>query len=97
MSNVVIFVDGDSVPASELMKLQKATSRGLGEIRSAISAGTPIVEREIFEGNFEDHASLVREVLTVLEDGALKHRIYELPEGETMETFVVDRFLASNQ
>ncbi len=57
-----------------------------------------IVEREIFDENYDDHATLIRSVLAVLEDAELRHRIYELPEGSTMETCdFVDRCLVSTE
>ncbi len=86
MSKIVIFVDGTAAPANALMALQRATGRGLGELRTAIGRGDPIFEREIFDGDYEEHASVVRAVVRSLEDAAIPSRIYELPEGETMES-----------
>lgn len=96
MSKVLIFIDDENVAAANLVQLQNATRLGLGEIRSAISSGKPIVEREIFDSNYDEHAALIRNVLAAVEDGEIKHRIYELPESETMETYdLADRCLVS--
>ena len=82
MSKIVIVVDLTAAPANALVALQRATGRGLGELRTAIGRGDPIFERQIFDGDYEEHASVVRS----LEDAAIPIRIYELPEGETMES-----------
>jgi len=86
MSNIVIFVDGTAIAASTLLGLQRITGRGLAEIRTAIGKGKPIFQREIFDANYEEHASMIRKIVACLKDDSVRERIYEIPEGETMES-----------
>ena len=86
MSNIVIFVGDKVADASVLVKIQRVTGRGLSDIRNAIQHGTPIFEREIFDANYEEHASTIRAVIGCLEDASVPSRIYEIPEGETMKS-----------
>lgn len=86
MSNIVIFVDDNDASASALMELKNATGRSLIEIRSAVENATPVVEREIFDESYDEYAAMLRRVVGSIEALGLTHRIYELPEGETMDT-----------
>lgn len=96
MSNVVIYVDDTGVLPTGLIELQKATGRSLSDIRSSLTSGNPIFEHELFDSRYDDHAALIRNVLYVIETNNMKHRIYELPEGETMDSCAfVDRCLVS--
>ncbi len=47
---------------------------------------SPIVELELYDGDFEAHTILLRSVVACIEEFALKSRIYELPEGTTLQT-----------
>ena len=96
MSNIVIYVDETSVPAELLIQLQQATGKSLSDIRSALASGTPVYEHTLFDSRYDDHAAVIRNVLTVLETNNAKHRIYEFPERETIESCTfADRCLVS--
>ena len=86
MSNIVIYVDETGVPAELLIQLQQATGKSLRDIRSALASGTPVFEHTLFDSRYDDHAAVIRNVSTVLEANNAKHRIYEFPEGETIES-----------
>jgi len=86
MSNIVIFIDDKSANASALMHLKNTTRRSLSEIRSAIENETPIIEREIFDESYDEHAAMLRRVIESIETHKLAHRIYEIPEGETLDS-----------
>ena len=86
MSNIVIFIDDKNANASALMQLKNATGRSLSEIRSAVENETPVVEREIFDEAYDEHAAMLRRVIESIETLELSHRIYEIPEGETMDS-----------
>jgi len=84
---IAIFIDKvDAIPAVQLMDLHKVLKCSLGELRQLLASGEPIVAREIFDNDFDQHAALIRNVLLVIEDGNLEHRIYELPEGRGIKT-----------
>ncbi|WP_425396867.1 hypothetical protein [Aeoliella sp.] len=96
MSNIVIYVDTTNVSASGLIDLHRATGLPLSEVRRVIASGKPVIEQEIFDANYDDHAALIRSVLRAIESGGMEYRIYELPEGETTESCTfVDRCLVS--
>lgn len=86
MSTIVITIEEPAVPPSALMELHRTTGRGLGDIRSAISRGEPIFEQEIFGANYEEHGSMIRAIVACLRNASVPCRIYELPEGHTMES-----------
>jgi hypothetical protein len=86
MSNIVIYVDETSVSAELQIQLQQAMRKSLSDIRSALASGTPVFEQTLFDSRYDDHAAVIRNVLTVLEIKDAKHRIYEFPEGESIES-----------
>ena len=93
MSNIAILIDDHTVNASLLVRLQRISKRGIGDIRDAIQQGQPVFEQELFDANYEEHASLIRSVIGCLEESSAPCRVYELPEGETMESCPsVDRY-----
>ena len=86
MSNIVIFLDQEANRPDVVLRLQKATQKSLSDIRSALTNNTPVVEVELFEGDYSSHAKMLRAVMSCMDEVSLGSRIYELPEGETMET-----------
>ena len=86
MSNIVIILNTAEVPGKTLMSLQGATGRSLIDLRGAIAKGKPLYDRNIVLGDLEEIALSVRAFLGCLENLNLPFQIYELPEGETMET-----------
>ena len=86
MSNIVIFMDKEANRAEVVLRLQKATQKSLSDIRSSLASNTPIVEVELFEGDYDSHAKMLRAVMACMDELSLGSRIYELPEGETMES-----------
>ena len=88
MSIIVFILNTAEVPGKTLMRLQGATRRSLIDLRGAIAKGKPLYERNIVLGDLEENALSVRAILGCLEELNLPFRIYELPEGETLETCV---------
>ncbi|RCS44019.1 hypothetical protein DTL42_17970 [Bremerella cremea] len=86
MSNIVIFLDQEANRADVVLRLQKATQKSLSDIRSSLMNNAPVVEVELFEGDYDSHAKMLRAVMSCMLELSLGCRIYELPEGETMET-----------
>ena len=86
MSTIVIFVADPAMSATAIMRLQRITGRGIAEIRNAITQGEPIFEREIFDSDYEEHAAMIRGIVRHLQEASLPSKIYEIPEGETMES-----------
>ena len=95
MSNIVILLDDRNPSASALMDLQKATGKGLAEIRAAITSNLPLLEQEVFNAAFDAHASQIRRVLDAIEAHDIQHRLYELPEGRGYGETADDRWLIS--
>ncbi len=86
MSKIVIVVSGSAAPAHTMMALHRATGRGLSELRTTIGQGDPVFEQTILDGDYEEHATVIRAVVQSLLDASIPFQIYELPEGETMES-----------
>ncbi|MBF7142697.1 MULTISPECIES: hypothetical protein [Pseudomonas] len=80
MSVIVIVLD--EVPsAKNLLSFQRLFNVSLQSIKSACSAAHPLLEIEIFDGDYQAHADLIRSVLKVVKDENLKADFYELPFG----------------
>ena len=86
MSRIVFILDDAANRADIVMRLQRLTGRGLNEIRNALTDSSPVVEIDLYEGDFDSHATLLRSVLNCINEFSLRSKIYELPEGQTMKT-----------
>lgn len=83
MARIVFFLDESANRPEALMRLQKATGCSLSEIRGAIREDNALLDVELFDSQYDDHASLLRSVMACVDDFSLNYRIYELPEGES--------------
>lgn len=80
----VIVVVLDEVPnAKNLLRFQRLFNVSLQSIKSACSTAHPLLEIEIFDGDYQAHADLIRTVLKVVKDENLKADFYELPFGSS--------------
>lgn len=86
MPNIVVIVNEKNVEMSVLKELHKILGGSLTKIRTKISKGLPIVEKEIFDGKYEEKASLLRKLIFLISCTGLEVAVYELPEGDSFET-----------
>lgn len=86
MSNIVVVLKESVVEISVLKELHKILGGSLTEIRTAISKGLPIVEMEIFDNQYEEKASLLRNLISLIRSSRFGVEVYELPEGNSFET-----------
>ena len=86
MSNIVVYLSHDANRADAVHRLHKVTQKSLNDVRTSLVNNAPLLEVELFEGDYDSHARMLRELLACLDELSLGSRIYELPEGETMET-----------
>ncbi|MNH00130.1 hypothetical protein D3C79_593160 [compost metagenome] len=56
MSVITIVMEGGGVSASVLMKLHRVLGVPLLQLKSTILAHEPVLELEIFDGDYHDHA-----------------------------------------
>jgi len=76
-----------------VLRLQKVTQKSLSDIRWSLMNSAPVVEVELFEGDYHSCAKMLRALMSCIREFSLASRIYELPEGETIETCTcVNRF-----
>ena len=87
MSQIVIFLDDGANQPDVLIRLQQLTGRSLNDIRKALTTDSPVVEMELYEGDFDSHAAMLRSILNCIVEFSLRSKIYELPEGETMQKY----------
>ncbi|AZF13719.1 hypothetical protein [Pseudomonas sp. R3-18-08] len=85
MSVIAIVLDFNSVSAQTVMKLHRALGISIQSIKDAWAAGLPIVEIEIFEGDYQANAQAIRSVLKIIKENSLMAKFYELPYGEQYE------------
>lgn len=82
MSVIAIVVEGAGVSASALMKLHRVLGVPLLQLKSAMLAHEPVLELEIFDGDYQDHAKLIRSVCNVLAAEKIDASYYEIPYGQ---------------
>ncbi|MFJ3485592.1 hypothetical protein ACIPL1_19705 [Pseudomonas sp. NPDC090202] len=82
MSVITIVLAKSKVDASVLLKFQQILGRPLQDLKGACSGGLPIVEMEIFSGDYQIHAAKIRSVLKVISEENLAADFYEIPYGE---------------
>lgn len=79
MSVIVIVLEKEKFETSALMKLQKAIGGTLQFLKSTWMQEQPLIEMEIFEGDYQEKAKVLRGAIKVIEDEDLVARYYELP------------------
>ncbi|MEW4950643.1 hypothetical protein [Pseudomonas asiatica] len=82
MSVIAIVMEGAGVSASALMKLHRVLGVPLLQLKSTILAHEPVLELEIFDGDYHDHAKKIRSVCAVLTAEKVDASYYEIPYGQ---------------
>jgi hypothetical protein len=82
MSVIAIVFDGKVAQPQALIKLHKALSISLQSLRDSWICGRPIIEVEIFEGDYQEKSKDLRLLLKIIQEENLSARFYELPFGE---------------
>lgn len=86
MSNIVVILKEKAIDVSVLKQLHKLLGGSLATIRTAISKGLPVVEMEIFDNQYQEKASLLRGLISLIRSSGFGVEIYELPEGDSFAT-----------
>jgi hypothetical protein len=82
MSVIVIVLDKNSMTAQAVMKLHRVLGTSVQLLKAAWSKGEPILEVEIFEGDYQSHAKVIRAVLSVIAEEKLTAEYFGIPYGE---------------
>jgi len=82
MSVIVIVLEKDTYSSVSAVKLHRALGVSLQDIKERWVSGDPILEEEIFEGDYQQHAALIRAILKVINEEKLTAEFYEIPYGE---------------
>lgn len=82
MSILIIVLDGKPVPGKPLLMLYKSLGVSFQSIKEAWTSGRPVVELEIFEGDYQQKCMVLRSTLKILDEYSLGARFYEIPFGE---------------
>lgn len=91
MSNMVVIISTkEKLNVTVLGKLHKLLGGSLVGLRSAIMKGNPIVEMELFDGEYDQKASLLRALIALIRDNGVETEVYELSSGQTF-TFASSR------
>ena len=91
MSKIVV-VGRQPHPGIRLLgELRMATELPLGQIRAALTDGTPLVERQLFGNDHGDSAFVLRAVGKCLVDEGVTVDVFELEPDEAFETAILDR------
>lgn len=82
MTVIATIIDAREAPPSVLMKLHRIIGAPLQQLKSAVLARRPIVELEIFDGDYQERAALIRAVIATLSEGGIVASYYEIPYGQ---------------
>lgn len=82
MSVIAIVIEGTGASASALMKLHRVLGIPLLQWKSAVLAREPILELEVFDGDYQERARLIRSVCAVLNTEKVDASYYEIPYGQ---------------
>lgn len=81
MSVIVVVLEGERQPQAAV-KICKALGLSLHTLRDSWLNGRPVVEMEIFEGDYLQKSKIIRIVLKIIEEEGLGAKFYEIPFGE---------------
>jgi hypothetical protein len=81
MSVIVLVID-DELDAKILMSLHRVLNISLKLLQVAFETKLPILEVEIFEGDYQENARLIRSVLKIIGNEKIIAKFYEIPFGE---------------
>lgn len=82
MSVIVIVLKKDSYSSVRAVKLHRLLGVSLQDVKEMWVNESPIFEEEIFEGDYQQHAALIRSILTFIDEEKLAAEFYEIPYGE---------------
>lgn len=82
MSTLAIVLKSKAIKAQAIMKLHRSLWVPMQILKTACSENRPIVEIELFEGDYPSHAELIRAVLRIIHEEVLVADYFEIPHGE---------------
>ena len=82
MSVIAVVLSEASASAQGVLELHRILGVSLLEIKEKVSNREPIVEVEIFDGDYQAHAELIRVVISTLKKHNITADYYEIPYGE---------------
>ncbi len=86
MSKIVLLVDSEGAKHAQVVHLlAKALSVSLQTVQTAISDGSPVVERELFDRNAPNFPLALDGLLQTLDDLGAHWRVFELPASQTYQ------------
>ncbi|QDU80464.1 hypothetical protein Pla110_21940 [Polystyrenella longa] len=86
MSRIVVYLEQQAQRADVVFRLHKVTQKSLEELRTSLATNAPVIELDLFNSDYDFNAGLLRKVMATLGELSIDSRIYELPEGETIDT-----------
>jgi hypothetical protein len=99
MPVIAIVLEGQVTQAQSLLKFHKTLGVSLHSLKDSWLNERPIVEVEIFEGDYQEKAKIIRSVLKIIHEEHLVAKFYEIPFGEQyagnsqLQTWEVDAAL----
>jgi hypothetical protein len=87
MSNIVVVIKQKKLDVSVLGELHKLLGGSLVKIRTALLKSAPVIEMELFDGEYEGKAKLLRKMIDCIRRNRILADIYEIPSGATFAKF----------
>lgn len=82
MSVIAIVLKKDTYSSAGAVKLHRLLGVSLQGVKERWVNENPIYEEEIFEGDYQQHAVLIRSILKIINEEKLAAELYEIPYGE---------------
>ena len=83
MSNIVVVIKEKKLDVSVLGELHKLLGSPLTKLKTALIKSTPIIEMELFDGEYDEKAKLLRKVIDLVRVNGITADVYELPSDAT--------------
>lgn len=85
MSVIVTVIKQKTLNAATALRFQKLFKTSVQDIKARVSAGSPILALEMFDGDLLERIALLRTVISIIEGAGLEADYYELASGEPYE------------
>lgn len=80
MSKIVIIPEKSQCESSVLVLLKKITEEAIGAVKAHFQNATPLYQCNLFYNDHKEVTDKLLSILTVLDNHAVKYRIYESDE-----------------
>jgi hypothetical protein len=98
MAGITIVIrKADKVPGSMLMQLKSVLDTSLGEAKQRLTAGSKLIEEELFGNDHDEVAERLRQTVGLLKQYNIDFSIHETGEGRELDNPDLDFWTISEE